>query len=75
MARLPNVGGDAGNWGALLNEFLAVGHHSDGTIRVSAISSHNADGTIKESALPAIYFSSTHFEGTGTISDPIRLKQ
>lgn len=31
MARLPNVGGDWGNWGSLLNDFLGVGHNSDGT--------------------------------------------
>ncbi len=31
MARLPNVGADWGNWGSLLNEFLNVGHNSDGT--------------------------------------------
>lgn len=30
-ARLPTVGGDTGNWGALLNEYLLVGHNEDGT--------------------------------------------
>ena len=30
MARLPIPGADNDNWGALLNEFLLVGHHADG---------------------------------------------
>ena len=31
MASLPQVGGDAGNWGTKLNDFLLTGHNSDGT--------------------------------------------
>ena len=31
MARLPSPGGDSGNWGDLLNEYLAVDHNPDGT--------------------------------------------
>ena len=31
MARLPTPGGDDGNWGTLLNEFLDVEHNDDGT--------------------------------------------
>lgn len=31
MARLPTPGGDNGNWGAILNEFLEEEHNSDGT--------------------------------------------
>lgn len=33
MARLPVVGGDDGAWGEVLNEFLAVEHNSDGTLK------------------------------------------
>lgn len=36
MPRLPTVGGDAGNWGIILNEFLSVSHQSDGTLKNSA---------------------------------------
>jgi hypothetical protein len=32
MARLPTVGGDSGNWGTVLNEFLAVAHNADGSL-------------------------------------------
>lgn len=34
MARLPNVGSDADQWGALLNEFLLVSHNQDGTLKI-----------------------------------------
>jgi hypothetical protein len=34
MARLPVPGSDHGSWGDLLNEFLAVGHNSDGSLKV-----------------------------------------
>lgn len=30
--RLPTVGGDSGNWGKILNDYLSVGHNSDGTL-------------------------------------------
>lgn len=40
MARLPSVGGDDGNWGTVLNEFLAVEHNSDGTLKNTALSTH-----------------------------------
>ncbi len=33
MARLPTVGGDNNDWGTVLNEFLGVGHNSDGTVK------------------------------------------
>lgn len=31
MARLPTPGGDSGNWGTVLNEYLEVEHNADGT--------------------------------------------
>ena len=33
MARLPEVGSDIDNWGAILNEFLRIGHHEDGRLK------------------------------------------
>src|SRR4051812_35594033 len=33
MARLPIVGGDNGNWGALLNDFLGVEFNTDGSLK------------------------------------------
>lgn len=33
MPRLPLPGGDAGNWGEILNDFLEVEHDADGTLK------------------------------------------
>lgn len=33
MARLPTPGGDEGNWGEILNDFLRTEHNDDGTLR------------------------------------------
>lgn len=51
MARLPTVGGDKGNWGALLNEFLQVGHNSDGTLKQSTTALHADDYDSIQAAL------------------------
>lgn len=32
MVRLPQPGGDAGNWGDILNEYLSIAHKADGTL-------------------------------------------
>ena len=42
MARLPNVGGDTGNWGSILNEYLSVSLNSDGTIKDTSLDSAGA---------------------------------
>ena len=36
MARLPTVGGDDGNWGTVLNEYLAVSHTATGIVATTA---------------------------------------
>ena len=38
MARLPTPGGDDGTWGNVLNDFLAVAHNTDGSLKSSAVS-------------------------------------
>jgi hypothetical protein len=40
MSRLPTPGGDDGNWGAVLNDFLLREHTSDGALKI------RADGTL-----------------------------
>jgi hypothetical protein len=35
-ARLPTVGGDDGNWGQILNDFLSQSHNIDGSIKSTA---------------------------------------
>lgn len=39
MARLPIVGGDAGNWGTILNTYLQVSHAADGTLNSGVVGS------------------------------------
>lgn len=49
MARLPQPGADAGNWGAILNDFLSQVHNSDGTLKSDSVSSSQiADSSISE---------------------------
>lgn len=37
MARLPQVGGDDGNWGEILNDYLAAAHNADGTLKTGSV--------------------------------------
>jgi len=52
MARLPVPGADDGTWSAILNDFLAQAHDTDGSIKAGAIeASAIADSTITEAKL------------------------
>lgn len=33
MVRLPSPGGDAGEWGQILNDYLQIEHNADGTLK------------------------------------------
>ena len=37
MARLPTPGGDAGNWGSILNDFLRQSHDATGNLKTSSL--------------------------------------
>lgn len=53
MSRLPNIGGDKGNWGTILNDFLTVEHNADGTLKKAgdiAAANTNADSRALKSA-------------------------
>lgn len=39
MPRLPQPGGDDGNWGQILNDFLGQTHNVDGTLKAGAVTS------------------------------------
>lgn len=56
MARLPQPGGDNGNWGDILNDYLSQSHETDGTLRPDSVSSTQiADNSITETLLaPAV---------------------
>lgn len=52
MARLPQPGGDAGNWGDILNEYLAQAHKADGSLRNDSVTGATiTDGSIQEAQL------------------------
>ncbi|RYF28733.1 MAG: hypothetical protein EOO17_04325 [Chloroflexi bacterium] len=52
MARLPQPGGDSGNWGTILNDFLSQSLKSDGTLKDASISAGQlADNAIAETKL------------------------
>ena len=62
MARLPTPGGDNGNWGNILNEYLSESHNNDGSLKSDSVGSAQlqdnavsaaqiADGSITEPLL------------------------
>lgn len=52
MARLPQPGGDNGNWGDILNDYLSQVHNSDGSLKNDSVSSAQiADNSVTSSAL------------------------
>lgn len=64
MARLPQPGGDDGQWGAILNDFLAQVHKTDGTLKDNIVTSASLapnavnastvqDGVVTEAKLDA----------------------
>jgi hypothetical protein len=56
MSRMPTPGEDEGVWGDILNDFLAVSHMDDGSIRVSALPEPQvSDGSITPVKLSQAY--------------------
>lgn len=52
MARLPQPGGDSGNWGDILNEYLSQSHKADGTLRDDSVGSAQLqDNSVTSSAI------------------------
>lgn len=41
MSRLPTPGSDSGTWGDILNDFLAVAHNTDGSLKNGATATDN----------------------------------
>ncbi|OGL22560.1 hypothetical protein A2707_04555 [Candidatus Saccharibacteria bacterium RIFCSPHIGHO2_01_FULL_45_15] len=52
MARLPQPGADAGNWGTILNDYLSQAHTTDGALKSGIISTALIqDGAVTEAKL------------------------
>src|SRR5664279_873332 len=52
MARLPTPGGDDGNWGTVLNDFLSQEHNADGTLKDGVVTDAKiASGGLTNAAL------------------------
>jgi hypothetical protein len=47
MPRLPQPGGDAGNWGDILNGFLLAAHGADGSLKDGAVSEQKLSGGLQ----------------------------
>lgn len=69
MARLPEVGGDNGNWGEILNDFLLQSHAVDGQLKDGAVSEAKLDTALatKINSTPASPVSSVAGK-TGDVS-------
>ena len=59
MSRLPSPGGDVGNWGAILNDFLNQAHNADGTLQTTAVNNAISDGSITPTKLSETYISTS----------------
>jgi len=61
--RLPTPGGDDGDWGNILNDFLGVEHNADGTLKNAELTARkgvangyaglNSDGIVPDGELPS----------------------
>ncbi|MFA5004321.1 MAG: hypothetical protein WC498_03545 [Candidatus Saccharimonadales bacterium] len=57
MSRLPVPGGDSGSWGNVLNDFLAVEHNPDGSLKKAADiadAKTKADGAVQTTQIGAV---------------------
>jgi hypothetical protein len=79
MARLPVPGGDDGNWGLILNDYLAQTHNVDGTLKDDSVtaaalapdavtSSVIQDGTISEAKLDSSVQTKLNSGSTPTVT-------
>jgi hypothetical protein len=68
MARLPQPGGDVGNWGTILNDYLSSAHKADGSLKDGIVSGSTIiAGSITESILDAAV--RTKLNTPGSIAD------
>lgn len=79
-SRLPTPGGDDGTWGAILNDYLAQAHKTDGTLKDNVVTaaalapgavtaSGVSDGTITEAKLDSLLQAKVNVGAGGTVAD------
>lgn len=76
MARLPAPGSDSGQWGSILNDFLAVAHTASGSLK-SGVVGDDQISTISQSKVTGLtgtvaMTTARVFYNTGTSSYPAR---
>ncbi len=63
MVRLPTPGGDSGNWGKILNDYLSTAHNANGTLKglgqPGGIATLDNSATLPETHLPERLSSAT----------------
>lgn len=68
MPRLPQPGGDQGNWGTILNDFLVQAHNPDGVLRDASIPTDAfIDGSITEAKLSTAVQTKLNSSGGGAV--------
>lgn len=67
MAHLPTPGGDNGNWGDILNDFLTTSHNGDGTLKTSAVNASGGQGPVGANGASGLN-GSRIYTGTGAPS-------
>lgn len=76
MAVLPTVGGDANNWGTLLNDFLQQSLASDGTLLTGSTNSytHSANTNLASSTQPGLVQLSNDLGGTAALPSVVAIQ-
>lgn len=79
MARLPQPGGDSGNWGTILNDYLSQAHKADGTLKdgsitaTKLITSVQTSLTKADSAVQPAEIAAKYVQGQGLLFRSVTL--
>lgn len=71
MARLPVPGGDKGNWGTILNDFLDEAHNADGSLKTVAVIKGGTGATDAATARTNLGLGDSAVKNTGTIAGTV----